>query len=317
MKILYYVYAAIPILLILVAAAIIWQNSKTWKSETRSAKPHVKPEVINTQADRKMEPGQKNDAVSPEKSMEQKKQRVKAEKVEPKPQVKHEKKVKSPDEQVESDKELEKVIVSFKASKNKGEKIELLEGIGLTDNKKVFDLVLLALDDADEDVRITAANLLDSFDSAALIPCVTKAMADPNAEVRTAAVNALENVDSPEVANILLRGIGDKDEVVRDTVFNVLSDKDPGTKEAIAKKAISSQYPDVKSKIADMLIEIPSHNVMNILIDGLKDKDPEFREEVKSTISFFLNEEFEDYDDAKRWWTKNKNRFDSELIEKK
>ncbi|MEI6424347.1 MAG: hypothetical protein WCP55_19175, partial [Lentisphaerota bacterium] len=73
----------------------------------------------------------------------------------------------------------------------------------------------------------------------------------------------------------------------------------------------------VKSKIADMLIEIPSHNVMNILIDGLKDKDPEFREEVKSTISFFLNEEFEDYNDAKRWWTKNKNRFDSELIEKK
>ncbi|MEI6424946.1 MAG: HEAT repeat domain-containing protein, partial [Lentisphaerota bacterium] len=262
MKILHYVYAAIPILLILIAAAIIWQNSKTWKSERYSARPHVKPEVINTQADRKLAPGQKIDSPSPEKSLEQKKQPVKAEKVERKPQVKHEKKAKSPDEQVESVKELEKVIISFKASRSKSEKIELLEGIGLANNKKVFDLILLALDDSDGDVRITAANMLDDFDSAALIPCVTKAMADPNAEVRTAAVNALGNIDSPEVTNILLRGVGDKDEEVRDAIFNVLSDKDSSTKEAIAKKAITSQYPDVKSKIADMLIEIPSHNVM-------------------------------------------------------
>ena len=148
-----------------------------------------------------------------------------------------------------------------------------------------------------------------------MLPCVVKAMDDSNAEVRTAAVNALRNIDSPEAANILLKGARDEDEEVRDTVFYVLSDKDSATKEAIAKEAILSQYPDVKSKIVEMLVEIPSHNVMDTLINGLKDKEPEFRGEVGSIISFFLGEDFENYDAAKRWWIQNKYKFDNELME--
>jgi hypothetical protein len=305
MKIPHIAYAAIPVLLVSIASAIIWQ---TWKSGTARAKP----EEGKAQARTKLVAGQEKDQAS---FMRQKRQQVKGEASGRNPQDKRDRNMMTPGEMAESE-EAEDVAMNFKASTDNDEKIELLGSLGSVDSGKVLDLLYLALDDSDEDVRIAAANLFDGFEGEALIHCVAKAMDDSNAKVRTAAINALVNVDSPETANILLRGSGDKDEEVRDAVFNVLYNKDPEIKETIAREAISSKRQDVKSRVVDLLLEIPSYNVMAILIDGLKDNDPEFRNQVSSVISFFVTEEFKSYDDAKRWWTKNKDRFDEHLAEK-
>ncbi len=308
MKIPYFAYAAIPVLSVSIVSAIIWQ---TWKSGIDSAKPKGE----TTRAGAKLAAGQKKDQASLEKIMRQKRQRVKGEEAGRNPQDKRGRSAMTPGEMAESE-EAEDVSRKFKASADHDEKIELLWNLGSLDSRKVLDLLYLALDDSDEDVRVAAVKLFDGFEGDSLIPCATKALDDSNPEVRTAAINALVNVDSPETANILLRGSGDKDEGVRDAVFNVLYNKEPWIKETIAREAIFSKCQDVKSRIADMLFEIPSHNVMEILIDGLKDKDPEFRSQVSSVISFFVSEEFKNYDDAKRWWTKNKDRFDDQLAER-
>jgi hypothetical protein len=51
-------------------------------------------------------------------------------------------------------------------------------------------------------------------------------------------------------------------------------------------------------------------------LSGRKDANPDFRDEVKSAISFLVSQDFDTYDQAKKWWNANRNKFDNELTEK-
>ena len=55
---------------------------------------------------------------------------------------------------------------------------------------------------------------------------------------------------------------------------------------------------------------------MDILITGLKDSNPDFRDTVKSAIEFLVSQEFNTYDQAKKWWDANRGKYNDDLSEK-
>jgi hypothetical protein len=300
----FWLYSLVAVCLLVIVGGILYKESRKWSMKKESVREKALPNEKTVKEVKAVQPDDgKSSAV--EKSKGQKAD---------KPAQPMKVATKSGNEQ-EFDKEVDEIVAKYKATKISDEKVDLLESLSLINNRKVLDLIYQALDDPDENVRIAAAALLEDFDSEAVIPIVAKALDDKNEEVRVSAINALDEVDSPEVTNLLVKGIGDNSEEVRDAVSFLVSDRDQGTKEAILKEMVKSKYDDVRSQVTDLAIDVPSHNTMEILLEALKDKDPDFRDEVNSVISFFVSEEFESYEEAKRWWEANKNRFDEELFE--
>jgi hypothetical protein len=64
-----------------------------------------------------------------------------------------------------------------------------------------------------------------------------------------------------------------------------------------------------------MLEDRSDHKAVDILIEGLKDANPDFREQVNTSLSNLLDldQEFKTYKEAKDWWSKNQNKYDAEL----
>ena len=85
---------------------------------------------------------------------------------------------------------------------------------------------------------------------------------------------------------------------------------------SVLKAGITSQYGDVKEGTVSSLVDASSPAAMDILIIGLKDTNPDFRDEVKFEINSLISQEFDTYDQAQKWWDANRSKFDDTLTEK-
>jgi hypothetical protein len=196
------------------------------------------------------------------------------------------------------------------------QKLEMIENLFGVIHPDVVGIVVKALNEENEEIRLAAVELLEEFESEIIVPAVEKALDDKNVEIRETAVNALLNVDSPDATNLLVKGVNDRTPEVREAVFDVLDERPAKIKESVFEKAIHSKHTDVRERVVEMIVDIPSHKVMDILISGMKTDNEEMREEVANVISFFVSEDFETHDEAKEWWEQNKDNFDEELFEK-
>ena len=98
--------------------------------------------------------------------------------------------------------------------------------------------------------------------------------------------------------------------------FRPPDQKDPDVRLSVLKAGIASQYEDVKEDTVSSLIDASSPAAMDILITGLKDPNPDFRDSVKSAIDFLVSQEFDTYDQAQKWWDANRSKYDDDLSEK-
>jgi len=59
-----------------------------------------------------------------------------------------------------------------------------------------------------------------------------------------------------------------------------------------------------------------SPQAVDTLIEGLKDTNADFRNDVTQALDFLISHECTGYGECKSWWNANRNRFDNELNEK-
>jgi hypothetical protein len=179
-------------------------------------------------------------------------------------------------------------------------------------------LAYKALDDNDVEVRTAAIEMLamKELDDPNVIYVAAKAIKDSEAEIRQGAIEACTAVTDPVVGEVLKEAINDSSEEVRTAAMQVADQKDPVIRLPILKAGITSQYEDVKENAVSSLIDLSSPAAVDALIAGLKDPNPDFRDTVKSALDFLISQEFDNYDQAYKWWNANKNKFDDELNEK-
>jgi hypothetical protein len=198
------------------------------------------------------------------------------------------------------------------------EKIDFITEFSDAHPESVMAIADKALDDKDVDVRSAAMEALIDYDSNGpeVLPVAAKALKDSEEQVRQSAVQACAGVDDPQVGKLLLQALDDPSEEVRSAAIQVAEQKDPPVRLEVLKAAVTSSYEDVKTGAVSSLIDMSSPEAVDALIPGLKDSNPDFREEVSSALNFLVSQEFETYDQAKSWWDKNRNKFDSDLSEK-
>jgi hypothetical protein len=203
--------------------------------------------------------------------------------------------------------------------KGADEKIDFIADFADAHPELTSALVYKALDDSDLDVRTSAMDLLamkEDADDPNIIYVAVKAMKDVEPQIRQSAVEACASVTDPTVGSVLVSALADESEDVRAAAIQVADQKEPAIRLSVLKAGITSQYEDVKEAVVSSLTDASSPAAMDILITGLKDPNPDFRENVKSAISFLVSQEFDTYDQAKKWWNSNRSKFDNELTEK-
>jgi hypothetical protein len=135
-------------------------------------------------------------------------------------------------------------------------------------------------------------------------------------QIRIDALTSLSGIDNSEVCELLIYALGDNSKDVRSTALKIASGHSDRIELSVLENGIISLHDDVKLASTWLLQERSDHKGIEILFVGLKDTDPQFREEVNETLNFLINHEFETYDEAITWWNENKDNYDDELFEK-
>jgi hypothetical protein len=207
-------------------------------------------------------------------------------------------------------------LEQFSALKTSDEKVEWISEFSDARPETITAMAEKALGDSDVEVRSAAMEAIIDNEVPNAVGPVSKALKDKEEQIRQQAVEACEYIDDKQAASLLTEAINDQSENVRSAAFMVADQKDADTKAGLFKAGITSPYEDVKEATITGLVDMSSPKAVDILLEGLKDSNPEVRENVSSSIGFLIGQEFENYNDAKKWWDSNRKRFDDELVEK-
>jgi HEAT repeat protein len=206
----------------------------------------------------------------------------------------------------------------FESLKIADEKIDFITEYADEHPESAAMMVYKVLDDNDVEVRTAAMEMLamKELDDPNIVYVAAKALKDNEPQIRQSAVEACTAVTDPAVGNVLTDALNDSSEEVRTAAIQVADQKEPAIRISVLKEGIASQYEDVKENAVSSLIDASSPAAMDVLITGLKDANPDFRDSVKSAINFLVSQEFDTYDQAIKWWNANRNKYDDELTEK-
>jgi hypothetical protein len=209
-------------------------------------------------------------------------------------------------------------LKSFESLNTAEEKIDFITEYADEHPESEALMVYKVLDDNDAEVRTAAMEMLamKELDDPNVLYVAAKALKDSEQAVRQSAVEACTAVTDPGVGDVLNEAIKDSSEEVRTIAVQVADQKEPAVRLSVLKSGITSQYEDVKENAVSSLIDASTPEAVDILIMGLKDPNPDFRDSVKSGINFLVSQEFDTYDQAVKWWNANRDKFDNELMEK-
>jgi hypothetical protein len=221
------------------------------------------------------------------------------------------------------DKDTQKVqttdlVAKFDSAGSVEEKLKFLKSLtklSLEGHKAVIDVAQKALDDPNPKVGRAAIELLDDYESPEILPAIEQALKSADEQTRTMALESLSAIDDSKVAELLNRALNDVSKEVRATALEVTAGHDSESIQlGVLERGITSPYHDVKSEIISMLQDRSDHIAVDILIEGLKDKDPKFREEINESLDFLIEKEFKTYEEAQAWWRANKDKYDKDTL---
>jgi hypothetical protein len=213
----------------------------------------------------------------------------------------------------------EVLAAEWKTQKNPVHKINFLESLAdlsLQRDPEILTIIQQALADPDPEVSLAASKMLKEYRSAEVLPVIEAALLSPNEEVRLNALEPLSEIDDPFVPDLMNTAFNDSSEQVRNQALTVVAQQEGDVQLNSLAAAMASAHEDVKREALSLLELRGDHQSVPVVMEGLKDQLPEYREEVNAALSFLIDQEFGSYDEAIQWWQANKDRYDDDLFEK-
>lgn len=211
---------------------------------------------------------------------------------------------------------LVKQYESLSSTEEKLKFLDSLEELAAVRDLAVLSVVWKALDDTDPKVGRAAILLIGDYRNPDILPVIEHALQSTDEQIRSDALTPLANINDPQVSQVLIQAIEDTAQDVRRNALLITKEKEDDIQLPVLEKGIVSVNKDIKFGSASLLEDRGDPPAMDIIIEGLKDPDPEFREEINEVLNFLVSKEFSSYEEARSWWNQNKNRYDEELFEK-
>ncbi len=213
---------------------------------------------------------------------------------------------------------IREAYASFSEAATSSGRLEILEsmaGMAFEQEPELLGLLEKALDDPDPEVVRSAAQMLEPYRSAQVLPLAEKALRSRDEEVRYCALAPLEEIEDPKCAELVVLALSDPSETVRGRALDVIRGQAPDIQILSLRRAFGSGSDEVKSELLSLLELRGDKAAVEVILNGLNDPNPEFREEVKGVLQVLLDQEFKNYNQAMRWWKANEHRYDEHLFE--
>lgn len=207
---------------------------------------------------------------------------------------------------------------SFVQATTSSERLAILESMmeaAFEQKPELLALLDRALEDPDPDVVRMAAEMLEPYRNAAVLPLIEKALHSRDEDVRFCALGPLEDIEDPKSADLAVLALSDPSETIRGRALDVIRGQPSAIQILALKQAFGSVSDEVKSEVLSLLELRGDKAAVEVILNGLKDPNPEFREEVKGVLQVLLDQEFSNYNQAMRWWKANRHRYDENLFE--
>jgi hypothetical protein len=216
-------------------------------------------------------------------------------------------------DEVEIRQEVERIDSRIKQTTDINEKLDLLDDLNYIEDPMILDIINRELNDPSTEIRLSALQLLENFEGKEVFPVLRKALDDSSEKIRAEAIDIIDDVEvpggDPEEADILLKAINDPSEDVRSSALDAIDNKPSYDLEIIGDEAIKSNFPEVKEAILEALADTPSVRGVEVMIEGLNDPDPDFRNDVIDELELITDQSFNSYDEARKWWDQHQNEF--------
>ncbi len=160
----------------------------------------------------------------------------------------------------------------------------------------------------------SAEEISTSQNSRESLSTIEDALAHEEPQIREEAVRDLADINHPGITRLLIQALGDTSRDVRTAALEVAVERQDDVRYDVMEEGISSAHDDIKHLVVAELEFSANHKAVDILIEGLKDEDADFREVVNETLDFLIDKEFESHKQALAWWNQNKHNYDSELF---
>ena len=196
-------------------------------------------------------------------------------------------------------------------------KIELLESLSdraFDEDPNVIEAIQETISDPNVQVAEAAMALLQDYDSSVALPAISAAMQNPDASIRQSAVEFLVNIEDPQTAEILTQAFGDAAEDVRSAAIDAAMQQNEDVQYALAKTSLDSPHKEIKDASVSMLESMGNKKAVDSLINGLRDKDLDFRQSVIDTLESLTEQKFTTFEQAQKWWGQNQDKYDNELV---
>lgn len=205
-------------------------------------------------------------------------------------------------------------VNTFAEMNDVGEKYGFISRLAQESPELLPALIDKALDDEDPGIRSLAMDqVLNMSNGSDLIPVIEKAMSDPDPAIRQKAVDACAKINGPEASDLLSMALEDESEAVRAAALSQSAKQEMPQRLPVLEAGIASQYEDVRKAAAAELMNTPSIAAVDILLTGLNDPDPEFRNIVKSMLKSRFGQEFETFEQAQTWWDAKRGDFTDDV----
>jgi HEAT repeat protein len=196
------------------------------------------------------------------------------------------------------------------------EKIKFISDFAAASPALLPELIDMALDDESPAVRAAAMEELSKkgFYHPDILPIVEKAIVDPDPAVRKSAIAACEHINDPAASDIMGIGMEDENEDVRAAAIKLLTDqKDPAIRLPVLEEGITSPHADIRAATLTEAMHTRSPKAVPILLEGLRDPDPDLRYTAASILEDIFGQKFESYEQGTKYWNENIQTYDDNL----
>ena len=158
--------------------------------------------------------------------------------------------------------------------------------------------------------KLAAIRSLENIDDPIVVDLVMIAMDDPDPDLRKAALEVLKDMDNEEVNEALLAGLEDDNQEVTDKALGIMADSDSPAILPSLEQALKDSDEKTQKIAMSTLEDISDPGAVDILIEtGLLSDNKAIRKEVIDSLEFITGQRFESYQEAKLWWELNRDTF--------
>jgi HEAT repeat protein len=213
---------------------------------------------------------------------------------------------------------IQEASARFAGETASSERLAALEGVfalAQEQEPELLSLLSKALEDPEPQVVRTAAQMLEFYRNPAVIPLLEKALRCRDEEVRLSGLIPLEEIEDPRCAELAAAALGDPSDAVRSRALDVIRGQPPDIQILSLKRGMELAAEEVKSEVLSVLELRGDKAAVEVMFLGLKDPNPQIRREVSETLRILLDQDFQDYNQAMKWWKTHHSRYDEDLLE--